>query len=398
MLVRTISGLLGLAVLLGALWAGLFWVFLVTLAAAILGIREFYRLHPPATSSPESAALSAGQSLPETLDLKIDSEFSPESGALLNDQSDISMAQDPLAGDALEQPLPELKPPPNLASQLPFMPRLSPVETDEAGVEAAAQRKSECSPTPLPVLAGAVWVGAFVVGGAAAEGLLHFWAISLGVLGIGAFVVLLWLIAFYHGPRWPVAIAYLMGGPVYVGFLLAHVLPLAQVGEVLFKLDPLAFDPELGPTVYEVGRNWLLFALLANFATDSGAYFVGRSMGRHRMAPVVSPNKTWEGAVGGFLSAALAGLLLDRVLYLGLGPTAWDGAWTAWNWQPVMIGATVGVVSQCGDLLESLLKRLSRVKDSGILVPGHGGALDRLDSLLITIPVVYYLLMAVLHS
>ena len=246
---------------------------------------------------------------------------------------------------------------------------------------------------PAPSGLGPLWLAALP-----RRVLLHFWAISLGVFGIGAFVVLLWFIAFYRGPRWPVAMAYLLGGPVYVGFLLAHVLPLAQAGEVFFKLDPLAFDPELGPTVYEVGRNWLLFALLANFATDSGAYFVGRSMGRHRMAPVVSPNKTWEGAVGGFLSAVLAGLVLDRVLYLGLGPTAWDGAWTAWNWQPVMIGATVGVVSQCGDLLESLLKRLSRFKDSGILVPGHGGALDRLDSLLITIPVVYYLLMAVLHS
>ena len=358
MLVRTVSGLIGLAVLLGALWAGLFWVFLVTLVAAILGIREFYRLHPP--SSPSSEARESIDDFATTGDDDREREHSP-----------VFEGED--------------------------VPQSRQVAPPTRAPETTVEPSKEYSPTPLPLLVGVVWVGAFVIGAAAAEGLLHFWAISLGIFGIGAFVALLWLIAFYHGPRWPVALAYLWGGPLYVGFLLAHVLPLAQVGEVFFRLDPLAFDPELGPTVYEVGRNWLLFALLANFATDTGAYLVGRAMGRHPMAPVISPNKTWEGAVGGFLAAALAAFLLDRLLNLGLGPTAWDGAWTAWNWQPVMIGATVGVVSQCGDLLESLLKRLSRVKDAGSLVPGHGGLLDRLDSLLVAIPVVYYLLMAVLR-
>ena len=247
------------------------------------------------------------------------------------------------------------------------------------------------------MLLGAAWVAAFIIGGAGASGVFQFWGISLGVFAVGAFVGVLWLIAFYRGAGWLSATAYLALGPVYVGFLLAHVMLLAQVGEAFFELDPLYFHPETGPTVYDVGRNWLIFALLVNSATDSGAYLVGRAIGRHPMAPAISPNKTWEGAVGGFACAVVAAFLLDRILDLGLGATAWDGAWLAVNWQPLVIGATVGVVSQFGDLLESRLKRISRVKDSGTVFPGHGGALDRLDSLLITLPTVYYLLVAVLR-
>ena len=186
-----------------------------------------------------------------------------------------------------------------------------------------------------------------------------------------------------------------MGGPVYVGFLLGHVMALAQVGDNFFLAYPLEFDILQFPdNTYGLGRNWLLFALLCTFATDTGAYLVGRTMGRHPMAPNISPNKTWEGAVGGFLGAVLAAALLERALNLGLGLPGWD---SAWNWQPLLIGATVGMVSQAGDLLESWLKRRSQVKDAGSLMPGHGGILDRLDSLLVTVPVVYYLLLAVLR-
>ncbi|MYC28467.1 MAG: hypothetical protein F4X65_00040 [Chloroflexi bacterium] len=190
-----------------------------------------------------------------------------------------------------------------------------------------------------------------------------------------------------------------MGGPVYVGFLLGHVMALAQVGENFFLAYPLEFDiRQLPDNIYELGRNWLLFALLTTFATDTGAYLVGRTVGRHPMAPKISPNKTWEGAVGGFLGAVLAAVLLERMFNLGLGNPGWESGWdSAWNWQPLLIGATVGMASQAGDLLESWLKRRSQVKDAGSLMPGHGGILDRLDSLLFTIPVVYYLLVAVLR-
>ncbi|MDE2842840.1 MAG: phosphatidate cytidylyltransferase [Chloroflexota bacterium] len=388
MLLRTITGLTGLAILLGALWAGLFWVFLVTLIAVILALREFYWFHPPNPSPVESGPAEAG--LPP---VRTGNPHSSEA-----------------AGAALSFQIPSDAPhsgPPTPESGYSPQASLQSTPTDIASDEGPAPPSSEIeptpepsqdqpAPTPLPTLLGAAWAAAFVIGGAAAEGVLHLWAISLAVFLAGSFLSILWLIAFYRDARWPAALAYLLGGPVYTGFLLAHVMALAQVGEVFFFLDPLYFSPDTGPTIYEVGRNWLLFALLANFATDTGAFLVGRSLGRHKMAPVTSPNKTWEGAVGGFLFALLAAIVLDRTLNLGLGPTWWEGAWNAWNWQPVLIGATVGVASQLGDLAESRLKRLSRLKDSGNLMPGHGGILDRLDSLLFTIPTVYYLLVAVL--
>ncbi|MDE2778896.1 MAG: phosphatidate cytidylyltransferase [Chloroflexota bacterium] len=386
MLLRTITGLIGLAVLLGALWAGLFWVFLVTLIAAILALREFYRFHPPAPWRPERGPVEAGLPPVRT--------GNPGSGDATGTSPSLSV---PLDAPHPGPPAPQPGYPPQ-ANPQSAPPGVGP-EADSfapAPGDAPSPEQSPAQPAPLPTLLGAVWAAAFVIGGAAAEGVLHLWAISLGVFIAGGFLSLLWLIAFYRDPRWPAALAYLLGGPVYTGFLLAHVMALAQVGEVFFFLDPLYFSPDTGPTIYEVGRNWLLFALLANFATDTGAFLVGRALGRHRMAPVTSPNKTWEGAAGGFLFALLASVLLDRTLNLGLGATWWEGAWNVWNWQPVLIGATVGVASQLGDLAESRLKRLSRLKDSGNLMPGHGGILDRLDSLLFTIPTVYYLLVAVL--
>ena len=102
------------------------------------------------------------------------------------------------------------------------------------------------------------------------------------------------------------------------------------------------------------------------------------------MAPSISPNKTWEGSVGGFVSAVVAAMALGQVLDLNIAV-----------WQQAVIGAVVGVVAQWGDLLESKLKRIADVKDAGSIIPGHGGLLDRLDSLLFTLPAVYYLIVTV---
>lgn len=403
MLLRIVSGLAGLAILLTAMWAGLFWVFLFTLAAAILGIREFYRLHPPSPSQPEGAAnedrLSSADDMaasPSPANNPAHRVCGPGSALELAGHDSEHSATDMEASAG-----PGSKAVP--ANQQVPAPADAPPAEAIGGPSAAVQDESAGEQarvpvaTPLPALLGAAWVAAFIIGGAGAGGTFQFWGVSLGILGVGAFLAALWLIAFYRGAGWPVAAAYLVLGPVYVGFLLAHVLLIAQVGDSLFVLDPLYFDPVAGPTVYEVGRNWLMFALLVNFATDSGAYLVGRAIGRHPMAPVTSPNKTWEGAVGGFACALVAAVLLDKILELGLGSNGADGAWFTLNWQPLLIGATVGVVAQFGDLLESRLKRLSQVKDSGFMVPGHGGALDRLDSLLITLPTVYYMLVAVLR-
>ncbi len=215
----------------------------------------------------------------------------------------------------------------------------------------------------LPAPLGIIWVMAFVLGGQAAVGPSHFLTISMVVFGCGCFLSLLWLIAFFRGPGLATKTAYLIGGPIYVGFLLGHVLLLRDLG-----------------SDESVGRDWVLFALLLTFATDTGAYFVGIAIGRHPMSLRISPNKTWEGAAGGFCLAMIAAAVLPLGLELGL-----------FRWQLLVIGATVGVVAQIGDLLESKLKRISGVKDAGGVIPGHGGILDRLDSLLISLPAVYYL-------
>ena len=398
MLLRTISALVGLAVLAGGLWGGLPWVFLLTLIAAILGIREFYRLHPPGAASlqPDDAVTDADMAA--LADYSVAEGIGSTESGPGEPTSTCSETTTPEPPEASESPMTSDEPTP-----------AEPTPAEPANMEAYTEDRAVQSPeppapaTPLPALVGAAWVGAFVIGGAAANGELHFLGISLAVFLAGAFIALLWLIAFYHGPRWPVAAAYLMGGPVYIGFLLAHALALAQVGNNFFYAFPTDFNILSFPdSSYELGRNWLIFALLTTFATDTGAYLVGRAIGRHPMAPGISPNKTWEGSVGGFAGAIFAALVLERVLNLGLGHTGWTGltdvGWSsAWNWQPLLIGATVGIASQCGDLLESALKRLSQVKDAGSLMPGHGGILDRLDSLLITIPVVYYLLVTVLR-
>lgn len=130
----------------------------------------------------------------------------------------------------------------------------------------------------------------------------------------------------------------------------------------------------------DAGLQWVALAFLTTFATDTGAYAVGKAMGRRKLAPSVSPGKTWEGAAGGLLAAmgAAAGLvhLLDGI--------------ESRVWPALALGLAVGVAAQAGDLLESKLKRMAGAKNSGRLIPGHGGLLDRLDSLVPVFPLVYY--------
>jgi len=126
------------------------------------------------------------------------------------------------------------------------------------------------------------------------------------------------------------------------------------------------------------GRHWMMFALMVNWIGDTGAYYVGRRWGRHKLAPIVSPGKSWEGAIASAATAILFG-----AIYL---PLAIPGV-------SVPLAALVGVVAnaagQLGDLAESGIKRGAGVKDSGSMLPGHGGMLDRLDSTLFTLPVVW---------
>ena len=425
MLLRSLTALAGLLILLGALWAGLPWVFLLTALAAVLGLREFYRMHPPPAAVPilrqaqdergdvaapgalvedvaggEAVEGSASGTMVEDVAGGEAAVKDAVGGVLVDDAAGNAMVDDaagsvPVAGaesetvDAAgggvaEDAAGSAANRDTAHGELVEPPHLHRItqETPHPALGEPAQS------TPLPFFLGALWVIAFIIGGAAANGPLHFAGISLGILIGGAFGGLLWLIAFYRGENWPVAAAYLVVGPLYLGWLLAHVLLLVQVGDNypggdLGNYLGVGGDLSRGDG-YELGRNWLLLALLTTFATDTGAYLVGRAIGRHPMAPSISPNKTWEGAIGGFVGAVAAALLVGQFFNLGLSPAAW-------NWQLPLIGATVGIAAQAGDLLESRLKRLAQVKDAGNLMPGHGGLLDRLDSLLLTIPVVYYL-------
>jgi phosphatidate cytidylyltransferase len=138
------------------------------------------------------------------------------------------------------------------------------------------------------------------------------------------------------------------------------------------------------------GTVLVMFPIAVTWATDTGAYTFGRMLGRHKLIPAVSPAKTIEGAVGGLLVAILgawvyAQFLLRPFAQLGLSPKGL-----------VIFGIAIGVVGQLGDLAESLLKRDAGVKDSSKLLPGHGGILDRFDSLLFVLPVAYLLLNSLL--
>jgi phosphatidate cytidylyltransferase len=152
--------------------------------------------------------------------------------------------------------------------------------------------------------------------------------------------------------------SWMAGGILYVGWLLSYL--------VMLRLD--------------AGRNWVYLAILATFGSDTAAYFIGKAFGRHKLAPQISPGKTREGAAAGVLGAVIVSLLftLDTPLQLPLH-----------YWQAIVLGLLISVFGQFGDLVESLLKRNFSVKDSGNLMPGHGGLLDRLDSILFAGVVVY---------
>ncbi|MGA7400334.1 MAG: phosphatidate cytidylyltransferase, partial [Candidatus Sulfotelmatobacter sp.] len=148
------------------------------------------------------------------------------------------------------------------------------------------------------------------------------------------------------------------------------------------------------------GAFWILYLLLIVWAGDIFAYFVGRSLGRHLMAPRISPKKTWEGAVASLAASLVVGILLFNhaleissfLLRVGLIDRR-DGLFGLEKpeLRPIIfLTIVLNVAAQLGDLVESLIKRGAGVKDSGTLLPGHGGMLDRIDALLFAAPLLWY--------
>lgn len=129
------------------------------------------------------------------------------------------------------------------------------------------------------------------------------------------------------------------------------------------------------------GQWWAMFLLVVIWANDSFALFAGKTLGRHKMTPRLSPNKTIEGLIGGLAGCVVTGALLSRVF--GFEEPLYEIA---------MVSLAIGLIATVGDLAESLLKRAAGVKDSGTLIPGHGGMLDRIDSVIFCVPALYYYL------
>ena len=215
-----------------------------------------------------------------------------------------------------------------------------------------------------PLYAASVGLTVIVVFDAYVKLNMVGWGITLGVLA-----PLAWLT---FRPRdlgrgavdWAITLA----GPFYLGWTLAHFVLLRQL------IDGLV---------------WVGVALLGTWAADTGAYFAGRALGRHKLYPRVSPGKTWEGVAGGILLsvvAVTAWLALAEGYGLARGPAAGISPWV----HGVILGVLISAVAVLGDLSESYLKRATGVKDTSQLIPGHGGVLDRLDSLVFSAPMVYY--------
>ena len=252
----------------------------------------------------------------------------------------------------------------------------------------------------LPIVLWFGWLGGWwlfaiaLVGGILA--LHELYAISRGlrplVLGGYAGLVLVLLGAELGGPAWLVAG---IGGTFVVSFLIFGISDARP-----------SFTAAMGTTVLGVvwvagglaalilvrdgdrGRLALFTVLLAVWADDTAAYFVGRLIGRHRMAPTLSPKKSWEGFLAGTAAAiavAFFALYQERETFLAI-------------WQTVVLGAAIAVAAALGDLFESAVKRDASVKDSGRLLGGHGGFLDRLDSLLFAGPAAYAAILAFGHA
>ena len=334
---RVLTALVGVPVVLACIWFGPPWITLLAAVAAVIGVREAYRLLP------------------------------------------------------VREPIPE---------------------DDDSG------------DTPLPLLLGGTWAVALVLAGELAVRPEDFGWSVLGICVAGVVVSGLWMIAAWHGQRPMAAASYLVLSPVYIGGALASATALrgidglpslwrTKVEELVppLSLPPIVEDDGLGEafeTVYQVpaeesgvwllpdivgsdlareltvltetGCWWLFLAILTVYAADTGAYAAGRLIGRHRMAPSISPGKTWEGTAGGMLFAVIAAVALGILFPLRLE-----------IWHLAAIGVILGAVSPIGDLVESKIKRLADAKDSGNLFPGHGGMLDRLDSLLPSLIAVYVL-------
>jgi phosphatidate cytidylyltransferase len=229
------------------------------------------------------------------------------------------------------------------------------------------------------VLAAASFVALAAAWPVAAETVPVFWRLVV-VLLLALLAGAIWARGVDGRPLHAVGVTVV--GALYAGGTLAYALFLRHLLDAGPGQPPAAGGP--GPAW--VGGALLAFPLVLTWINDSGGYFIGKRWGRHRLAPRVSPKKSIEGSVAGVVLAVPAGAVFGSLVleaWAGLPVGAVAGA---------VGGALVAAAAQVGDLAESVLKREAGVKDSGALLPGHGGILDRFDALYFTIPVAYWYL------
>lgn len=221
--------------------------------------------------------------------------------------------------------------------------------------------------SPLRVGYLAVWWGCI----AAAIGWSE--AAPMGSIALAGGVTFVAALARQNAPGSMDAWAYELAGAVYMTVPAIAAIELRRIegGVAVSWVGDITGALSLGWAGYERGFAWLAFVISVTWLGDTGAYLVGRSLGRRALTPAISPNKTIEGLAGGMVASLLCGLLANAVLGLELPMLA-----------AAAIALVLGAVGVVGDLAESLLKRQAGVKDSGSLIPGHGGMLDRIDALL----------------
>jgi phosphatidate cytidylyltransferase len=246
-----------------------------------------------------------------------------------------------------------------------------------SAVQNAAARKAVAPPAPHALNLGLAVLGVFcplvTYVGIAAEPTLWIppW-LQMGEAGLLAILVGVCMVALLRAARTGEALGklrrwYGLFGLAYVGMLFSSFVLLRGVsGQV--AVAPFG--------VMDRGAWLMFFVAFCVWATDTFAYLVGRSLGRRKLAPTLSPGKTVEGSLGGLLGAMLAGAVFAHWIHLSFP-------------HGLVVGAIAGTVGQMGDLFESALKREIGLKDFGNLLPGHGGILDRFDSLLFVTPLAY---------
>ena len=170
-----------------------------------------------------------------------------------------------------------------------------------------------------------------------------------------------------------------LSGVMYIGFTLMHFILIRRIrGDVEMGWVHDA-DAIIGDGGAALGLAWLLFVLVTTWMTDVFAYLVGRTWGRVKLIPHISPGKTREGALAGLVGGTITGLLAGLAFGVPVSP-----------YLLLALGALVALGAMIGDLCESLIKRQIGIKDMGSVIPGHGGVLDRIDALLVTVPFIFY--------